>query len=382
MLKNMLKNIYHYFYYKFRKDIIYNIGKQYSLEQKKALVSYISYPYFNVTSSIFHSQVNEVFEIVNCLNKLGYSVDIIDNKSKSNISNNMYDLVVGFGEPFRLAKLKNSKSLRVAYLTENEPSFSLEQESIRISEFNKSKWCRNKAKVMRSGWYFKSEDLKYSNYALFFGNDFTIKTWGKLLPTSKIKLISPSGLKNSKFTESLVSNKNNNTFVWFGGSGAIHKGIDLLLSSFECLGNDFTLYLCGFDKKEQKLFKRLPENVIVLGKLNVESDEYLDLVDKCTFVILPSCSEAQSTGVLTCIRHGLIPVISNNVGLDVDGFGFLIKSLNADSIISTIQGVSNLTDLDISNLSKRCVDIGDNLFSIDSYSRNFETAMRSILNGD
>lgn len=85
-------------------------------------------------------------------------------------------------------------------------------------------------------------------------------------------------------------------FLWFGSSRLIHKGLDLLLEIFKELP-DLHLHVCGPINNELK-FKDIyyeelynTKNIHTYGFINIQSKSFKGIINKCAFIIFPSCSE-------------------------------------------------------------------------------------------
>ena len=77
------------------------------------------------------------------------------------------------------------------------------------------------------------------------------------------------------------------------------------------------LHICGLQKHERKqliLQKRV--NIIEHGQIEINSDLFLEINNTCSFIILPSCSEACSTSITTGMLHGLIPIVMRDTGFN------------------------------------------------------------------
>jgi hypothetical protein len=141
---------------------------------------------FNYSTNRKESQV-----ILTTLINLGFIVDFFDCRDDYKSDNIHYDLVFGFGEAYRNASLTEG-GLRVLYLTEGPPDFSLTNEKNRLDYFYK----RHGKIVLieRSGSYYKYSDLKLADEIICLGE--THKKYIQKLPDIKadVQSINPSGL--------------------------------------------------------------------------------------------------------------------------------------------------------------------------------------------
>lgn len=364
--------------YIFYQNINLNLNNP---RQKKILISYITAPMeYKETQKIRHTNIHESIQILHTFITKGYSIDLIhcqDNKNILLLREKKYDLIFGFGEPFYQACLLNPDSFKIIYLTESEPSFSLKQETDRIKYFYKRHSI--KTSVKRSKEYFKEKYIKIADFGILIGNMCTIKSYNRKL--NQIYLLKSTGLMNPEYklySRDLQKSKKN--FVWFGSSGAIHKGLDILIDVFKAMP-DCTLYVCGLSalEKEELSYMKDYTNIIDLGFMDVYSSPFLDLVNNCSYVILPSCSEGMATSVLTCMNHSLIPIITKETGIDVFDFGIEIEDYHIESVIQIIKRASNLSDQQLQIMHEKVFDYAIKNFNLENFTNNFSRIIDNIV---
>jgi hypothetical protein len=150
--------------------------------------------------------------------------------------------------------------------------------------------------------------------------------------------------------------------LFFASSGQVGKGLDLLLEIFP-RHPDLNLNICSSFKYEKdfckcfhnELFKT--DNIHPIGRILVNSYEYENLMRKCVFCILPSCSEGQAGSVVQCMASGLIPVVTKETGIDTENFGFTFRNDSIEEIEHTILSLSQLPPEKLKELSLRTYEI-------------------------
>ncbi len=98
-------------------------------------------------------------------------------------------------------------------------------------------------------------------------------------------------------------------FLFFASRSQMQKGLDLLLEVFAKLPH-LHLFVCSKFGGEpdfcacyrKELFETL--NVHPVGWIPVNGPEYQQLVERCGFVIHPTCSEGQAGSVVQCMHSG------------------------------------------------------------------------------
>lgn len=347
--------------------------------QKKVLISYITFPLQNDTSKfISHTGFTECLEILKTFIDWGYSIDLIhclDNKHNLKIEKQKYDIIFGFGKPFSYAAIKNPDAIKIIYLTELHPDFSRKAEMER-SEYYYQRHKR-KTHLTRSGVYYRNQDIKPAEYGILLGNNITSKTYS--FPEGKLYTLAPTGLLNKNYTFSLRDLlKTRRNYVWFGSYGAIHKGLDILIDVFNELP-EYTLYICGLHPKERRLFKINEENIHDLGFIDVNTSNFIQLMNNCSYVILPSCCEGMATSVLTCMNHGLIPVVTRECGIDLQEWGIYLEDYRVDYIKEIIRSCSTCDPHILEKYHKKVYEYSQSKFILSRYSRDFRLILMDIL---
>ena len=379
-ISRILKNKIKYFLNeKIKRKFIFNINKDFTQNQKKVLISYItSFAETMPLENSTHTNVFEALEIIKFFIDNNYTIDVIYCNSKEYLSllkHKKYDVIFGFGETFYEISKNNPKAKKIMYLTENHPDFSFKKEKERIDYFNKRH--KKNVKLTRSGVFYKNEHFSVADYFIIMGRQNEFLQYNK-----KIYDINPSGLINKEYRykekNHIVSRKN---FLWFGSNGAIHKGLDLLIDIFS-KRDDITLHICGLDKKDKHILK-IPnkKNIIEYGRINVNSNQFLNLVDKCSFIILPSCSEGMSTSILTGMLHGLIPIVTKNSGgLDkLNDKALYLEDYKINYVENKINEFINFDTDFLKKMQYEVFNYSRKNFQLINFKENFYKIMNEIL---
>ena len=371
-----------YFYYQRAVDspIVQNINNNCSPNQKKAIVCYLTDSYFinweNTKKG--RTQPFEIMKIVNILSGLGYGIDVIgcnDIKALEVVKSKKYDLIFGFGETFYQLTNVQPAAISILYITENHPRFSYQEERKRLDYFYKRHGRRHN--ITRSGKFYKMYHLqKIYSHVITMGET-------KLLDNQYCDpyFIFPTGLTNQDF---VFKNKNHiysrKHFLWLGSRGAVHKGLDLLLDVFY-QQEGIVLHICGLAKDEKKILKiKKRKNIIEYGHININSDIFLEINNICTFIILPSCSEACSTSITTGMLHGLIPIVMKDAGFNRLGENAIfLEDFKVEYLKMKLNELSNSDPDNLTLLSKQVFDFARQNFTIQIFENNFKKIMEDLL---
>ena len=133
-------------------------------------------------------------------------------------------------------------------------------------------------------------------------------------------------------------------FLCFCGSGAVHKGVDLLLEVFG--GHPvLTLHIVG-DADTEPDFRRAylrelsASNIHCHGFLHASDPRFKAVIDTCFAFVLPTCSEGISAAVATSMQMGLYPIISRESGVTLpSGRGRYLEACTVEEIEGTVMDV-------------------------------------------
>tara|TARA_Y200000002_G_scaffold383214_1_gene404086 strand:+ start:3246 stop:4325 length:1080 start_codon:yes stop_codon:yes gene_type:complete len=345
---------------------------------KKILICYIKSPFYFMNRPIKHSNVIESRIIADTFKNMGFNVDVVDWQCKRNIDYSKYSLIFGFGLPYRNSFSNHDINLkRICYLTGSNPNFSNKQEAMRIKKIYDDK--KSLLSPRREAYWPWMNTAINSDMLVLTGNSQTKSTYEGLvenIQTVPVPII-PSKLKPNLSINSGI--------LWFGGSGAVHKGLDLVLEAITNSSAKFTLDICGPIKGETDFFnmyqeKLNDERVNFHGMIDVSSNEMQKLIDRNSFIVLPSCSEGMASSVITCMQFGLIPIISKECGVDIGDHGILIEELSISGVKTAIYKALNLNADEILKMKKQAVEFIKKNNSHDSYRKHILNALKNFKN--
>lgn len=347
-LKHHFPNLYrllkvNYIFWK-NKEYLRNYFK--SDFKKRALLSYTTLP-FKQESKI-HTNFFEAKSIAEILDELGYVVDIINSDYTGDLNYEIYDLLIGSGNAFENYFFRPRKQLQtICYCTGLHPHFQNDATLKRLKAFytEKKLWIGQSCRYVSKSW---THQINLSDHLLVLGNNTAKESFIRynnnihLLPTPFYNTIP------SEEIHEFVKNRDNN-FLWIGGSGLIHKGLDLVLDFF-LRNTHLNLWILGNIQQEADFYSfykghiNSSKNIEELGFVDVESDDFKTVLSKCTFVIVPSASEGGSPALVTAVGNaGLIPIHNKESSVDFK-HSIQIKELSLEGIKRSIDLATNLTN--------------------------------------
>ncbi len=226
-----------------------------------------------------------------------------------------------------------------------------------------------------------------SDLIIPLGNEFVLKTYTDYNNKANYKSIDAFFFKNENFD---INKKNfsqaKNKFLWFGSVGAIHKGLDILLDIFSNR-DDIELHICGLNKNEKKFSEYYDSalnhrsNIINHGFVNIDSQEFLDIINICAFVVHLSLSEGGAPSVLTCMGNGgLIPIISRSTGIDIVGDNnLLIEKINRDEVEDKINKALKINEEELKRMSKFIQHESSQKYTLQNYKDNLKSIIMNFI---
>jgi len=356
--------------------LIKNINYDILGYQKRALVCYSPHYYFQDIDiqTLGRTIPFEIFKLIKILSELGFCIDIIsvnDIRALDYVGSVDYSLIFGFGETFFKITQLQPKAKSIFYVTENHPEFSLREETKRLDYYYERH--KRKASIERSGRFYRVEHVavKYDHVITLGEAEQFAGQYEK--PYS----LFPTGFLNSRFVnkpkDHYVTRRH---FLWLGSSAVIHKGLDLLIDIFR-ERNDITLHICGLNPKSRRLLA-VPQknNIIDYGFVNINSEQFLKIVDACSFSILPSCSEGMATSITTSMLHGLIPIVMKDAGFNrLENYAIFLDSFKIDYLNEMFSRLVEYEMTDLGIFSEQVRVFASENFNPAAY----EERLRSIL---
>lgn len=369
-------------------NLVPNINLDTTRKQKNVLLVYldmfeasiqISSSYQRGESGAVHTNRLELFQMIKVLIEMDFCIDVCGNddvQAQKYIEMKEYDVIIGLGEVFRWA-VRNKKAYSIIYMTENPYFVSMQKEKERLDYF----YARHHKHYTfsRTGKFFKENDEKLADAVLCVGDTKYFRELQR-----PVKRIYPSAAYNEKFNIDKVSREKNN-FLVFGTDGFIHKGIDLLIDIF-MHHPEWNLFICGFQVNERiKEIMKIDisgTSIYDMGYIQVNSPEFLDIINRCRFILLPSCSEGMSTAVLTGMRHGLIPVVMHDNGLDgLEEYCYYFEDYHLEALEKKIEEICQLSEEELNIRSKSIYKFSNEIFTGYKFEKTFKLKLEEILKG-
>lgn len=330
---------------------------------KNVLISYLEEPFLQEKTSTKHTNYKVSKILAKIFKTLNYNVDIVDFHKNDKLIDNNYDVVWGFGIPFFncIANSENENLYSIFHSTgcslHHRNSSSIKR--LLDFKFKKGKILFEGSRIETHNWEIGAH---FANAIVVNGNEFGPNTFPKdLYPCIKkpLKLGFHKTVEIDLSKKNYDSNKKN--FLWFGGFGAIHKGLDLLLNVFS-KRKDINLHICGITKNSSPEFLKIyheelfnSDNIYFHDIVDLQSDLFKQIMETCCFAIFPSASEGGNPSTLTAMGNGgLLPIVPETCSIDSYGYGLNINSLTETDIENSIDAALKIV---AKNLQKKSIEL-------------------------
>lgn len=347
---------------------------------KNCLLKYITGPFLQpVQKQPWHQNLWQVPVFAGILGEWGYNVDSIDWFATQADFNKEYDLVIDISPHNR--QLYQSRlrpeCRQILYATGSAPRWQRRQEELRLEALQKR---RNVKLEPRTKLEYQYPPPSAFDHLLLIGSRHTLETF-QPAETEKVSLLKNNGyIFRPDLDFSLKSPRN---FLFFASQPQVLKGLDLLLEVFS-RNPGVTLYVCSLFNREpdfcalyqQELFHC--RNIKPLGFLATSSSEFGEIVKRCSYMILPSCSEGISGSALTAMSAGLIPILSRECGLE-DNEAQILENCSIDCIAEAVNRLSAMPYDWMRKESIRSLEIIRDRYSPASYVESVYKGLQQAL---
>jgi glycosyltransferase involved in cell wall biosynthesis/SAM-dependent methyltransferase len=311
--------------------------------KRRALLSYITAPFRTPADQVTgFSNFGIARNLVRVLAALGYEVDVVEYSTMNYRADAHYDLFVGHGGMNweHLSRTVARDAVKVYFATGAHWRLANRAAAERHAAFE----ARRGIRLPYERWVTYSEEFAYhdADGIVCLGNKQVVEGFPEhplCIPINNATYPDGHYAPGQKDFES-----GRHRFLFFGSVGSLHKGLDLVLEAFSEL--DAELYCAGrFEPAFLDAYRHEIETrptIKIVGWVPFGSAAYYELMNRCNFVILPSCAEGQPGSVLDAMNLGLIPIVSKACHINVEPFGVEIDPPSIKAIRDCVQRMRDL----------------------------------------
>jgi glycosyltransferase involved in cell wall biosynthesis len=353
--------------------------------RKRALVSYLVGPFLLPPDDPEHvrfSNLGIARGVVQALNNLGYAVDVVDHIDRRFRPAREYDVFVGHGtHNFRpIAQRLPARTRKVFLASTTYWRFNNAQATARAQDLFRRRGVRlppDRQIPDEEEWSVTHSDaifgLGNARHRATFPPGLTVRSLNNAAyPVAPGAAPAPD---EKDFGQA------RRHFLFFAGAGNVHKGLDLVLEAFAGVP-DAEVWVCqeiqpAFDRAYHRELHDLP-NVHLVGHVPMRGERFRELVARCAYAILPSCSEACPGSVVECMHHGLIPVVSAACGLDTGDYGVTLADCRVETLAATLRDLGALAPERCRQMARDTLAAAARDFSADGFVRQLTSILKDF----
>ena len=343
---------------------LFGVVSLHTTSEKKGtlLLSFITGP-FTLTPKEFytdpHSNYWVALEIARLFTKRGYDVDVINWNDTHFIPKKKYAACIDMQYNLkRLSPYLGPDCIKIMHIVASYPPFQNEAEEKRL-----------RALAQRRGTILSphrtdptTSDPACVDFIEGYGNKTVHGTYpdvGKNIIPIPVPTMEIYDFPKDKYFATARKH-----FLWFGGGGAILKGLDLVVEAFASLPH-LQLSIIGpaaYEKEFEEMYTKelnLPNitrygrpHINERGENLVKGRDIREIYDQCGAIIFLSASEGGGGATVQAMQAGLYPIVTPNTGIDERAPSTVIEDLSIENIKKVVEDFSNLPPEKVEELGK------------------------------
>lgn len=336
----------------------------------------------------YHTSLYEAFEVAKIFDAMGYIVDFTtDNNTGINLK--PYDVIYCGRKVMAEVWRQNISAKTIFFSPGAHPFFCFEatvQKNLRVRE-REGRWLTTSSRYLNEsllGYYVDN----FADYVIVYGNQYVLDNYLKYDTRKERYSLLPAFYFNCHQPD--IANKNfvgvRYSMCWFGSLGLIHKGLDIAID-IALAHPEITLHICGATKREREFWNyyrpliKGKTNIIDHGFINIESQEFVDIMAQCTFMINPSISEGGAAAVLNVVANGgLIPIVSRASGLDLPEDGsVVVEDVTYKAFENAVLCVMNLPEDELKGMAKTVCEYVRKNYTFEAFRQNMYHIIESCV---
>jgi len=328
--------------------------------------------------SAFFNPRGASLEIARALNQSGYAVDVISYKDAGFTPEREYDLFVGHdGVSFkRISEMLVGRAKRVTYVTGAYSDAHDEESEKAYSRFCLSRGLDRASLNTRRSIDASSYAISSADLVVCLGKE-TRKTF---VPVAKsVVAINNAAYLELNFTpEQLAHRTVPPSFVYYGGTGNIQKGVDLLIEAFAGMPEAHLYLFSPLEPEVTRAYARelRSPNIHFGHHWRFFPNLVRRLISSCTFSLLCGFATGQSTALIAGLGLGLIPVV--NTEADIESPGVPIAETTVQGVRDAVRRALALSQPEIAALRLGAMQSYDLLFKPEVFCASFRDLIRRV----
>ena len=340
---------------------------------------------FNKHLPKFHTSLLEALEAAKAFDELGYVVDCTtDNNTRIDL--HKYDIIYCGRRVQAEVWRQNIPAKTIFFSPGAHPFFCFEatvQKNLAVKR-DKGIWLTTSSRYLNElllGYYVDN----FADHVIVYGNQFVLDNYLKhdsrterysRLPAFYFDCHQPD-LQHKDYSTA------RNGICWFGSLGLIHKGLDICID-IALAHPEVQLHICGATVREREFWNYYRpkiqgrSNIIDHGFVNIETEEFVQIMNQCAFVLHPSISEGGAPSVLNVVANaGLIPVVSKACGVDLPtDSAYVLDEISTAAFEETLLAAMKLSEEELRSRSAAVYEYVRANYTFAAFQQNIRSIIK------
>ncbi|MDE2071480.1 MAG: glycosyltransferase family 4 protein [Patescibacteria group bacterium] len=288
------------------------------------LLSFLTEPFTKAPREFFsdpHTNPWACVALAEMLSERGCAVDIINWDNTTFIPRKPYRMCIDIQKNLeRLGPHLPKDCIKIYFILSSYAQFQNDAERTRLEALK----ARRGTELPMKRREAPTRAPAFADYLVGYGNKTVYGTYAQF--NKPVVPIPGPTMHQFPFPEGKDFEKARHEFLWFGGGGAVLKGLDLTLEALA--GGPYQLHIVGPAAAEPEFAKVYAKELAAPnvhlyprprvdkgGRLTVGAEDFLAVMNKCAAIIFPSASEGGGASALQAMHAGLIPIVTPTSGM-------------------------------------------------------------------
>lgn len=345
---------------------------------KRALLIYLSQPIrWGKKDKRFdlHQNYRQSRQITELLIQRGYHVEVVQYNDRDFIPSDSYDLVIAHpGACADRLRTLTKTGYRLCIRTGRHADFVDQAVGERFTLLEERRGhSLNWEKDVESDLVYEA----YDAIACFDANGTTAATFSEVgIPVYPFR-----NYANPMIGQIKKKSKNEvKGFLYLAGHLHILKGLDWLIESF-AQRPELHLYICGRipDELKQIYHEELAlPNIHAMGFVSLVSKKFRHIQRETAWYVSPSASEGCSGAVLDSMAAGLIPIITEECGVDTHGVGISMQTPSLELLGETLDTAAEMSAAEVVKHSLHAREVIENCYQPQHFSDDWNRILDQV----
>jgi hypothetical protein len=354
-----------------------------------ALLSYITGPFTLAPGEYFtdpHSNYWVTTEMARVFLERGYDVDVVNWDDTTYKPKKQYAYVLDIDKSLeRWTPFLSDDCVKIYFINGSYWRFQNEAEEARARALQK----RRGVLLSSHRNVSFSRNTEYADFIAGYGNNTvhgTFSSFGK-----KIIPLPVPAMDTYDFPEHKDFEKTRTHFLWFGGGGAILKGLDLVIETFAALPH-LTLSVIGpaaYEKEFEKTYAKelaLPNitrysrpKIQKNGDIVTDGIDIRDIFNECGAIVYMSASEGGGGAVIHAMQAGISPIVTPNTGINEKAPSTVIQDPTIEHIRQAVLEFSQLPAEKIKEMAYATWSFAKKYHTKESFTKAYENFIDNVV---